>query len=373
MPALTIDKHIPVPLYYQLENTLRKHIKKSSMPDEKFFSERELAENYKVSRITAGRTINDLVNEGLLYRIQGKGTFVADFNKKVKTNNIGFILAQRLANLSGGTVNPESLHEIESACKSYGYHLFFSVGEERFRKNGELPEIVKEKKVDGVVLSQDVEASLIRKLNSSLPIVLLDYRMDGENIDSVMADNIAGAYQAVKYLIELGHKNIGFIYGPFTAPSFKERLTGYKKALSEYKIRFRKSLLQEGGARIEDGYRAMKALLSLSEIPTAVFASNDTMALGAMKAIKDNGMDVPDDISIAGFDDKEFAAYTFSPLTTIRVNNKAMAESAVKRLVEKIDGDNNVEPRRIIIPTELIIRESCKKCSSSVHQAGGEV
>lgn len=367
MSTLIIDKHIPVSLYYQLKNVLRKYIAKNSKPHEKFFSERQLAEKYKTSRITTGRAINDLVSEGLLYRIQGKGTFVADFNERVKTNNIGFILAQRLANLSGGTVNPESLHEVESACKAHGYHLFFFMAEEKFRKDKELPKMVSEKKVDGLILVGDIEKSLIKTLNGLLPVVLLDHYIEGEEIDSVMADNVEGAYNAVKYLLELGHRNIGFIYGPFTAPSFRERLTGYKKALSEYKVRFRKSLLCEGGPHIDDGYRAMKSLLSLPKIPAAIFASNDTMALGAMKAIKDKGMNIPKNISIVGFDDKEFAAYASPPLTTVKVNNKAMAEEIVERLIEKIREDN-AEPKKITVPTELIIRESCKKCSGLIHE-----
>jgi len=126
MPTLSIDKHIPVPLYYQLKNVLRAHIKENHEPDRKFFSERELADKCRVSRITVGRTINDLVNEGFLYRIQGKGTFVADPEKK-KTNNVGFILAQRLASLPKRLTQifySEFLEYIESDCRDDNYHLF---------------------------------------------------------------------------------------------------------------------------------------------------------------------------------------------------------------------------------------------------------
>ncbi len=341
------------PPYQQVKDLLKKDVLKLDEGD-LFPSERELETKYPVCRSTISKAISSLVAEGLLHRIQGKGTFVADFNKKIKTLNIGLVLARRIAELSKEAVNPNSLHEIESACKNYGHHLLFSITEERLRKNRELIE-----KVDGLILCDSINNNFIKNLNRSLPVVLLNYRIDGESVSSIMADNVTGAYRAAKYLLELGHKSIGFIYGPFIAPSFRERLSGYKKALSEHKIRFKKTLLQEGGHYIQDGYRAMKTLLSLPQVPAAVFASNDVMALGAMKAIKDKGMNIPEEISIVGFDDSEFAAYVSPPLTTVRVDNKAMVGKAVKSLMEKIDR-NNVEPKEIIVPTELIVRESCK-------------
>jgi len=215
-------------------------------------------------------------------------------------------------------------------------------------------------KVEGLILAEDIEEDTIKMLNNLLPVVLLDYYIKGKEIDSVMADNIDDVYRAVKYLIELGHREIGFIHGPFVAPSFRERLDGYKKALSEYGIEFKKSLLREGGAYIGDGYKAMQKLLETRSFPTAVFASNDTMALGVMRAIKKKRLKIPEDISVVGFDDVEFSAHTDPPLTTIRVDRKSMAEEAVKRLMKKMEGENP-EPKRIIIPVELIVRESCRE------------
>ncbi|RLF23782.1 MAG: LacI family transcriptional regulator, partial [Thermoplasmata archaeon] len=232
-----------------------------------------------------------------------------------------------------------------------GYHLIFSSTD----GGPSAPRCVKERRVDGVIfMGCDISKELILSLND-IPLVLVDNHLDGVN--SIAIDNEGGAYKAVEYLIKLGYRKIGFIAERLSDLSFKERFEGYKAALKEYGLEYHADLVAEGLTPPEHGYVAMKKLLKRGT-PPAVFAANDSTAAGAIKAIKENGLRVPDDIAVIGFDDGPTALHTVPLLTTVRVFREKMARVAAKRLMELIENPDQ-PPIQLRLPTELVIRESC--------------
>ncbi|MFA7184670.1 MAG: GntR family transcriptional regulator [Victivallales bacterium] len=352
---IELNRTIPVPLYYQLKENLKKSIRRDFAAGDKFYSERQLAEMLSVSRITTNRVVNELVNDKILYRLHGKGTFVAAPQNREKTFNIGFMISRRLEKLDfqGGISTFQRLVYVKSVCAKFGYSVFFLSESEDNAERENLAKLIG--KIDGLIILGDVNPELIRFFNKQIPTVIMD-GMILDGVDCVLGDNPAGAYENVSYLIKNGHRRIGTIYGSLTVASFRERLDGYKKVLADNGIEVCDELIVKGGGLIENGYRAMETLLALKNPPTAVFASNDIMAIGAMKKITDVGLSIPGDISVTGFDDKELA-YPYPPLTTVRFDKAKLAEVSMRHLMAKIDRKSN-QATIERIPVELVIRES---------------
>ena len=328
---------------------------------------KDIAEKLGISKTTVWRAVN---NNGriskethkkvlkLVKELDYQPQFVLGKLRLERTKTIGCIVTGEIYDPFVDAFYGKVLRSIETEASLKGYHLLFSTfTEENF--NGALPSAVEKKQVRGLIVAGKIDKNFLFLLEDELPVVLVDYYIEGKEFDCVVNDNTDGAYKAVKYLIDLGHRRIGFINSTLESPSSKERLSGYKKALKEIGLNYSGKLVKESGSLVEGGYRAMEKMLKLSKVPTAVFAFNDTNALGAMKAIKENGLKIPDDISIVGFDDFDFAAHTEPPLTTVRDNKREMGKRAVRRLLEKID-DYDEKPQKIVLPVDLIIRKTCK-------------
>ncbi len=191
------------------------------------------------------------------------------------------------------------------------------------------------------------------------PHVLIDYLSDGEDAPSVATTNYRGAYDAVVYLLELGHRRIGFITGPLGTGCARERLAGYKAALTDHGVVVDPQLIYEGQFFQPQGYQGAHHLLALPDPPTAIFASNDMMAFGVMEAARERGLRLPDDLSIVGFDDIPQASHVHPQLTTVRQPLEEMGRRASLLLLHYIEHPT-AEVERIELPTELIIRESCQ-------------
>ena len=189
------------------------------------------------------------------------------------------------------------------------------------------------------------------------PFVLIDHQGTGEHCPVVGATNWQGAYNATDYLIKLGHQRIGFITGSLDLGAAIDRLSGYKKALRTNHIEEDSSLIYEGKFAQLDGYDGARNFLRLAKPPTAIFASNDVMAMSAMDAVREQGLRVPDDMAIMGFDDIPQAAMLHPALTTVRQPLEQMGRVAAQLLVDMIQKPETVG-YRIELPTELIIRNS---------------
>jgi LacI family transcriptional regulator len=193
----------------------------------------------------------------------------------------------------------------------------------------------------------------------NFPYVLIDQVDASEDSSVVEATNWQGAYEATRYLIQLGHTRIAFIKGRLAIRSAVDRLRGYKAALADCDIPVREELIIEGDFLQQTGYETTKRLLqSVEPPPTAIFASNDLSAFGAMDAVREWGLRIPDDISIIGFDDIPQASLVYPKLTTVRQPLEEMGKVAVQMLLEQIE-DQSRPPQRVALATQLVIRDSC--------------
>jgi LacI family transcriptional regulator len=195
--------------------------------------------------------------------------------------------------------------------------------------------------------------------NRGVPFVLIDHQGIGRDCPAVGATNWQGAYHATEYLIKLGHTRIGFITGSMDLGCADERLEGYRSALRTYHLPNEPELIYEGTFFQPDGYAGASALLNLIHPPTAIFASNDVMAMGVMDAVRNRGFRVPDDISIVGFDDIPQASMVRPGLTTVNQPLEKMGRVATQMLLDLFRNKEKTD-NRIELPTELVIRESCQ-------------
>jgi len=299
-----------------------------------------------ISEETRSRVLEAAKELGYYPAMAGRGLALG------RTENLGFITHHRHT-LNPGSFYGEVLAGVDSEARAHGFHVLFSTN-----TSDRLPAMVKEQRVDGLILAGcDIPRDLIVALKAhEVPLVLVDNHLD--KVDSVFTDNVGGAREAVTHLIRLGHERIGFICEWFGDLSFAERFEGFKLALQEHGLPFSEDLTAEGLPRKEgSGYVAMTKLLERS-IPSAVFAANDTTAAEAIRAIKEKGLRVPEDIAVMGFDDGSLAPHTDPPLTTMRVFRERMGIMAARRLLELIE-DSDQPPIHTKLSTQLIVRGSC--------------
>jgi LacI family transcriptional regulator len=192
----------------------------------------------------------------------------------------------------------------------------------------------------------------------NFPYVLIDHQGTNEQDHAVGATNWQGAYSATEYLIRQGHQRIGFITGSMDFGCARDRLAGYQAALQAHHLSVDPELVYEGDFHQPEGYAGGNALLSLAHPPTAIFASNDVMAMGVIDAVRSRGLRIPDDISILGFDDIPQAQNVRPALTTVRQPLEKMGRVATQMLLDLLN-DPHKDVSRVELPTELVIRDSC--------------
>lgn len=241
------------------------------------------------------------------------------------------------------------------------YTLLFSNSYESLEKSQVLQKMVHSQQVDGLVIvgSNIKEKRYFQYLmDKKTPFVLLERRYEDPRINCLWVDNSEGAYNATRHLIKKGHKRIAHISGTLDYQVAIDRMEGYRRALAEEGLPFVKELVTTGRFIWQDGYAATKEILKLTPQCTAIFAGNDTMAYGALQAVTESGLAVPDDIAVVGFDDLEFSLLTNPPLTTVRQPRKEMGAKALSLLISILEGEICKEGVKISFKPELIIRRS---------------
>jgi LacI family transcriptional regulator len=213
-----------------------------------------------------------------------------------------------------------------------------------------------------LVLPRNPEGYLESLRERRFPFVLIDHQGIDNEGPAVGAQNLQGGYTATRYLLELGHRRSGMILGHMEMGCARDRLDGYHMALKEFGVTADPTLIVHGEFDQPSGYAAATALLAQPTPPTAIFASNDVMAFGAMEAARAHGLHIPDDISIVGFDDVPQAEQVNPPLTTVRQPLKEMGSHAAQMLLEII-GNPERPAKKIELPTELVVRASTKRLS----------
>jgi LacI family transcriptional regulator len=209
-----------------------------------------------------------------------------------------------------------------------------------------------------LLLPRDLGAYIERLRQRHFPFVLVDHQGVAGEGPAVAATNYAGAFAATSYLLDLGHRRIGFITGNTQLGAAQDRLDGYRAALIARDLAPEPELVVEGDFFQPRAYQAASQLLSLADPPTAIFASNDVSAFGAIQAAADRGVRIPHDLSLVGFDDIPQAAFSQPALTTVRQPLEEMGRVAARLLLASMR-DPDLAPTRIELPTELVVRASC--------------
>lgn len=217
---------------------------------------------------------------------------------------------------------------------------------------------------DGIIMmsqSPNDDEFIAHVLREEIPFVVLNREVIGQNVTTVLSDDLTGAYNLTKFVIDQGHTDIAIVEGKPEFRNTYKRKQGFINAHLEAGLEFNESYALKGNYDLESGYSAMQIVLDMKEPPTAIFCSNDEMALGAMKAIKERNIIMPDEISIVGFDDMEFTAYLTPSLTTVLRPVEEMSKKGTQILLNKIENIKIEAPDIIHLETKLIIRDSVKK------------
>lgn len=259
----------------------------------------------------------------------------------------------------------EIVRGIDEELASSHYNLILFTTHRQPEKETRFVRMMTKGLVDGLLLLLPLSPGEYTQTLAAdcFPYVVIDQCGFDDFSLTVTATNWQGAFDATNYLIELGHKRIGFIAGNPPSSSAHDRLEGYKAALSAHGIPFQPELVVTGFFRYSTGLQAAQTLLSLEQPPTAIFAANDHSAFGAIEAIRSRELSIPEDISIIGFDDVPEAQHLIPPLTTVRQPLEQMGQVAVKMLLERIE-DQSTVPQQAMLATQLIIRDSCRPCQA---------
>ncbi|MBE3578676.1 LacI family DNA-binding transcriptional regulator [Caldanaerobacter subterraneus] len=274
-----------------------------------------------------------------------------------KTKTIGLIIPD-----ISNPFFPDIARGVEDSAHIYGYNVFLCNTDDNLEKESEYIKALKEKYVDGIIFTSSSipkHEHIIELVESGIPVVIMDRRVDSENIYGVFLDNYEGGYIATKHLIDLGHEKIGCITGPLYTKSAKERLEGYKKALLDSGIKIDEKLIFEGDYKINGGIIGAERLLKDNKDMSAIFACNDLMAYGAYKTIRSFGYKIPDDISVVGFDDIQLSQILEPQLTTIKQPAYDMGLTAARMLIKLIEG-KKLKKKIINFRPQLVIRQSTK-------------
>lgn len=251
---------------------------------------------------------------------------------------------------------------MSDVLEEHGHTVLLANSDENLDRERTAVEALRARQVDALVVvpsSADAFPHL-RTAAAAAPLVLLDRAVRGLGVDSVTVDNRGGARTAVEHLLEHGHRRIGLISDDPTISSSAERIAGYRDAFIGAGLAAPDDhLISLGGATRDDGYRATRRLLDSPDRPTALFPANNFMTLGAMLALADLGLRVPDDISLVGFDDLEWTTLVDPPLTVVAQPATDLGAFAAERVLMRIAGGGG-RPRRFKLETRLIVRGSCR-------------
>lgn len=253
----------------------------------------------------------------------------------------------------------EVIRGIDEAAHARGFHLLLSSA----RHNGPSFQAALRAmrgRVDGlIVMAPDIDAGYQRHLPEGFPVALINCPPSPGPIDSFAVANFDGALAMVRHLVGLGHRRIAMLRGPEDNFDAAERLRGYRAALAEAGLELDPALEFAGDFTETGGHEAARKMLAVADLPTAVFAANDLMAISAISAFRDGGLQVPYDIAIGGFDDIPMAQYVDPPLTSAHVDICALGERATTRLLDVRLEPGHRDPCRETLPVTLVIRRSC--------------
>lgn len=371
MSQKTSQKESKTFLYKKVYQDLKDRIQNGEyLRDALLPSEREIGETYQVDRTTVRKALQLLVDDGLVEKRAGKGTVVVWRPDQEQTQSrpvlrperrngpIAFLLP-RGDNNSSRITQPfysQLFYRAEKECQKLGYTLVYSTLDE----TDHFDELVQANGFSGIFFVSNVShRHLDQALELRIPSILINSYY--ERMPSILSDNFSGTYTACRYLIERGHKSIGIINGNSRYTTNNERWRGCVTALREAGLSLKNEFCLGGTSwEFEAGLAAVEQMLAKNTVyPTALVAFNDRLALGAIQAIHQAGLRVPDDISVIGYDNSDQAKYSMPKITTVEIHAPLMAQTASRLLFQQID-DYEVLTVKVLTPVELIEQDSVR-------------
>lgn len=258
-----------------------------------------------------------------------------------------------------------SLLAIQEMAQQNNYSLVTASSKYDSETESSLIQQFMERQLAGIILTGFVfgQKDLVKELSRrGMPCVVIWDKLDDSELSYVGFDNFKATYAATQHLIELHHRRIGLIIGPYTKVGrVRKRLEGYIAALKENGLTFEPEMVIEKEPTLLDGKEAMGRLMTLQDRPTAVLAASDTLAVGAMAATRDLSLNIPEDVSLVGFDDIDIAAYCNPPLTTVHVPAYEIGRIAVEIILNMINDFEKYRVQQYCLDTNLVIRNSCRR------------
>ncbi len=323
---------------------------------------KDIAKLANVSHTTVSRALNDspLIKPGTKRKIQeiaAQLNYTPNFNAKSLVMQKSYTIGLFFTSISNGT-SPSFFADTVKGVNSVineDYNLFVR-GIDDYQDFSS----IHHRRFDGIILMSQSEvdnAFIYHVLHQKIPMVVINREINDRSLINILSNDREGSCHAVKYLIQKGHKDIAIIEGIKGFKSSLERREGYFKALIDQEIPIRTEYIVNGNYDMESGYKAMEKLLSLKNPPTAVFCSNDDMAVGALNAVFAKGLTVPGDISVIGFDDIQSAQYTNPSLTTVKKPIEKISRLGAEKILAAVE-NQEINGEKTFVETELIVRKS---------------
>ncbi|NMM63983.1 LacI family transcriptional regulator [Clostridium sp. P21] len=323
---------------------------------------KDIAKLANVSHTTVSRALNNspLINEETKSKIKAIAeqlNYVPNYIAKSLVLDKSYTIGLFFSSISKGTSSGfffETVTGVNSAIEE-NYNLVV-----RGIDNYKDFTAINKKRFDGIVLmsqSDNDNYFVYDVMQKGIPLVVLNRELEEEALINIISDDKEGTFKAVEHLIENGHRDIAIIEGKKEFKSSKNRKEGFMEALIYYNVPVRSEYMVKGNYDMKSGYDAMKKLMNLDKVPTAVFCSNDDMAIGAIKAAFDNGLSVPKDVSIVGFDDIAVSEYSTPSLTTVKRPIEDISVMGGKKIIDIINGEN-YKGEKIYLKTKLLVRDS---------------
>ena len=280
--------------------------------------------------------------------------------KTNKSNTIGLIIPD-IANPHFASI----AKIIENEARKAGYSIVLSDSQESSEGESESIRLLKSRRVDGIIICPvgSISIDIKRIIQLNIPLVVADRTIKGLKCPFVVSDNYRGALEAVRHLIQMNHRSIACIQGKIDTSVNEERVRGFKDAHAESSIPLDEKLIVGDNFGKRNGYIWTKIILKQNSRPTAILGLSNLISLGAIKAIYENGLSIPDDISLICFDEQPYSAYMRTPMTTIAQQTNEIGQIAFNLLMSKIKNVSHSDRNQdgVIIPTELIKRDSVLK------------
>lgn len=326
----------------------------------------DVAKAAGVSNATVSRAFSnkDLVKEKTLRKIHDAAkklnyspNAMARAMKTNKTGNIGLIFSSKQKPIVLNPFYSGILEAVRKAVNQYGYTLIIASDQEL---RGSIGHVGLQSKIDGVILAGELGEEIVKVFKQvNIPVVLLNHYLEQEDLHCVISDDYRGAYDAVKHLVDQGHYRIGMIAGRYNPFICEQRYRAYRRVLEDSGIAFQESYVSHVEPKFEDVHKVVTGLLSMEKRPTALFCNGDVIAIYGMKSLLRQGIKIPEEMAIIGFDDNDYCVAVEPELSSVHVNREKMGEVAMHILHNLMTGKEiSKEKRLVITETKLIARTS---------------